>query len=77
MHLRKGSLGTLFVFTMECLSSLLVGCSTQQTYQAGQTWQRNECQKMVDAQARGRCLDSASASFDAYQRQLEKDAKDK
>jgi hypothetical protein len=53
------------------------GCSTQQTYQAGQTWQRNECQKMADVQARGRCLDSASASFDAYQRQLEKDAKER
>jgi hypothetical protein len=64
------------IFAAACVF-WVCGCSTQQTYQAGQTWQRNECQKMVDAQARGRCLESASASFDAYQRQLEKDAKDK
>ncbi len=54
---------------------LLAGCSAQQTYQAGQTWQRNECQKLNDAQARGRCLESASAAYDTYQRQVDADVK--
>ena len=55
----------------------LAGCSAQQTYMAGQTWQRNECQRLNDAQARAKCLESANASFDAYQRQLETEAKTK
>jgi hypothetical protein len=75
VFLPRGGLGSRLILTMGCLSSLLAGCSTQQTYQAGQTWQRNECQKMIDAQARGRCLESASAPYDAYKGQLEKDAK--
>ena len=46
-------------------------CSPQQFYGAGQTWQRNECNKINDTQERARCNASASKSFDAYQREAE------
>jgi hypothetical protein len=46
-------------------------CSPQQFYGVGQTWQRNECNKIIDSQERARCNASASKSFDAYQREAE------
>jgi hypothetical protein len=46
-------------------------CSPQQFYGAGQTWQRNECNKINDTQERARCNASASKSYDAYQREVD------
>ena len=53
------------------IASGVVACSPQQFYSAGQTWQRNECNKIIDSQERARCNASASKSFDAYQREAE------
>ena len=53
------------------LAALLVGCSTEQFYASGQNWQRNECNKLLDSQERGRCLKNADASYDSYKRQAE------
>ena len=44
-------------------------CSSQQTYGTGQAWQRNECNKIIDAQERQRCKANANTSHDTYQRQ--------
>lgn len=49
----------------------LPACSSQQLYGTGQAWQRQECNKIIDAQERGRCLASASTSYDEYRRQSE------
>jgi hypothetical protein len=51
--------------------AFISSCSSQQLYSAGQTWQRDECNKIVDAQDRKRCLDKAATSFDSYQHQSE------
>ena len=47
------------------------GCSSQEVYGAGQAWQRQECSKMTDSQDRGRCMASASRSYDEYKRDAE------
>jgi hypothetical protein len=59
-----------------CLSLLtlslvfnLAACSSQQAYGVGQTWQRNQCFKIDDAQERSGCLESANTSFDQYRSQ--------
>lgn len=49
----------------------LSSCSSQQVYDAGQAWQRNECYKIVDAQEYGRCMASTSMSYDEYKRRTE------
>ncbi|MDE2372290.1 MAG: hypothetical protein KGN16_25195 [Burkholderiales bacterium] len=49
----------------------LFGCSSQQAYGAGQAWQRLECNKIMDAQERSRCMASASTSYEEYKRQAE------
>ena len=49
----------------------LSGCSTERAYGAGQAWQRLECNKIDDAQARSRCMANASTSYEEYQRQVE------
>lgn len=58
--------------TRACLlagAALLAGgCSSQQLYSAGQTWQQNECRKLAPPQ-QADCLKSTAMSFDEYQRQ--------
>lgn len=45
------------------------GCTTQQLYNTGQAWQRNECNRLMDQQERSRCLSSTSTSYEAYKQQ--------
>ncbi|WP_292918952.1 hypothetical protein [Nitrosomonas sp.] len=47
----------------------LAGCSTQQLYTTGQSWQRNECNRLMDQLDRDRCLSSTSASYETYKKQ--------
>ncbi len=49
----------------------LPACSSQALYGTGQAWQRQECNKIIDAQERGRCMASASTSYDEYKRQAD------
>jgi hypothetical protein len=51
--------------------SVATGCSWQQAYSAGQTWQRNACNKLVEQTERDRCLSNANLSYDDYRRQSE------
>jgi hypothetical protein len=44
-------------------------CSSPQAYGTGQAWQRNECNKIIDAQERQRCMANANVSYETYQRQ--------
>ncbi len=52
-------------------SLLLVGCSSQQLYGAGQQWQRTECNKINDRDERTRCEQSATTSYESYKTQTE------
>jgi len=52
-------------------ATLLAACSAQQLYGAGQAWQKQECNKIVDAQERGRCMASTKGSYEDYRRQTE------
>ena len=53
------------------LAVLISACTAEQAYYAGQTWQQNECNKIVDREQRDRCLSSAGGSYEAYKRQTE------
>ena len=44
------------------------GCTAQQAYHAGQSWQRNQCDRIVDNVERNRCLDRSRTSYDEYRR---------
>ena len=52
----------------------LTGCSAQQGYATAQSFKRNQCSKLADAQERIRCLKEADQPYDSYQKQAE-DAK--
>jgi hypothetical protein len=55
-----------------CASGALAGlaaCSTQTAYLSAQGWQRQQCFRIDDAQQRQRCLNSASTSYEDYQRE--------
>ena len=49
----------------------LSACSARQGYASAQSWQRNQCSKIVDAQARIQCLRDADASYEDYQKAVE------
>jgi hypothetical protein len=49
----------------------LSACSARQGYASAQSWQRNQCIKIVDAQARIQCLRDADASYEDYQKAVE------
>lgn len=49
----------------------LAACTSQQLYGAGQSWQRQECHRLPDADQRQRCLASSALSYEEYRRQAE------
>jgi len=49
--------------------SVASGCTWQQAYSAGQTWQRNACNKLVEQTARERCLSNVNMSYEDYRSQ--------
>jgi hypothetical protein len=66
----RATRSSLYAAALLSLTSLL-GCSSQQLYGAGQAWQQQECNKIMDAQERGRCMASANTSYEEYKRQSE------
>jgi hypothetical protein len=51
--------------------TLLSACSTDQFWNIGQAWQRDQCMKLQGHQDRSRCLADMSRSRDDYERQAE------
>jgi len=47
----------------------LAGCSGEQTYSAGQNWQRNQCARIPDRAEYDRCMADANRSYDSYKRE--------
>ncbi len=45
---------------------VLAGCSSQQLYNVGQGWQKQECQKLADVAERQRCEKSTEMSYERY-----------
>ena len=53
------------------VSSLMAGCTSQQLYNAGQSWQRNWCYRMIEQTDRERCLSKTNMSYEDYKRQTD------
>ena len=54
----------------------LAGCTWQQAYSAGQEWQRNSCNRLIEPTERERCLSNNSMSYDDYRRGTDAREKD-
>jgi hypothetical protein len=48
--------------------AVLSGCSNQEIYNSQQGAKENECQKIIDANERHRCLEAAHESYDKYEK---------
>lgn len=57
-----------------CLLAGLGGCTVQQLYAGGQSWQRNECFRLVDSIQRNQCLSRTWMPYDQYEHELHMDA---
>ena len=44
-------------------------CTGEQTYAAGQAWQRNQCARILDKAEYERCMNDAARSYDSYKRE--------
>ncbi|GAB3041110.1 MULTISPECIES: hypothetical protein [Oleiagrimonas] len=56
-----------------CLLAGLTGCTVQQLYASGQSWQRNECFKLIDSVQRNQCLAQTWMPYDQYTHELHQD----
>lgn len=55
------------ILTLGVLGLLMLsGCSSQAWYAAGQSYQRNQCLKIPNADERERCLDKANTDYNTY-----------
>lgn len=54
------------------LTCALAGCSSRQVYDGAAGWRQNECDRIVDATERSRCLDTANLEYERYQRERDK-----
>jgi len=56
----------LFILLVACA---LAACSSRQVYNAGVGWRQNECQKILEGPERARCMESANADYDKYEKE--------
>lgn len=53
------------------LAMLVSACTSQQVYDSGQGWRRNECNRLMDHDERARCMETATMPYDIYKQQVE------
>lgn len=51
------------------------GCTAQQLYATGQSYQRNQCAHLPDQTEREKCQRDANLGYDDYQRETRPDAR--
>jgi hypothetical protein len=67
---------TCLIGAAAAIMSISSGCTWQQAYSAGQGWQRNECNRLVEQADRERCLSNSNMSYEDYRRQTDGAKKD-
>ena len=58
------------------LAIAAAGCTTRQTYNAMQAWQRNECNSLVEQTEHERCLARTTTNYEDYKRQTDGNRKE-
>jgi hypothetical protein len=67
---------TCLIGAAAAIMSVASGCTWQQAYSAGQGWQRNACNRLVEQVERERCLSNSNMSYENYRRQTDGAKKD-
>jgi hypothetical protein len=57
---------SLLVLTLLSAAMLLSACTTEQLYQTGQGYQRNQCSRLPDKADYDRCMREREISYDSY-----------
>ena len=50
---------------------LLPACTTEQAYETGQAYQRNQCGRIIDKAEYDRCVGNANTTYDSYKREAQ------
>ncbi len=56
-------------FASPLFTLLLSACSTEQAYNAGQAWQRNQCSALPDKAKYDRCISRAGTGYETWRRE--------
>jgi hypothetical protein len=67
LRLTRSSLAFLCLLVLVAAGP--AGCSGEQAYSAGQSWQRNQCARLPDKAEYDRCMADANRSYDSYKRE--------
>lgn len=59
------------ILSLSLAALSLSACTTEQSYDSAQAWQRNQCNKIPDKTEFDRCMSNASTSYESYKRQTE------
>jgi hypothetical protein len=62
---------SVMIGTIAVILPVAPGCTWQQAYSAGQQWQRNACNRLIEQTERERCLRNANMPYEDYRRQSE------
>lgn len=73
IYFKEFVLGQRFTEILLVICGLCSGCTSQQLYATGQSYQRNQCLHLADYGDRDRCLGNAEASYDEYKRKVSRE----
>jgi hypothetical protein len=62
---------TALIGATAAILSVASGCTWQLGYLAGQQWQRDACNRLVEQTEREGCLSNANMSYEDYRRQTD------
>lgn len=62
---------TLLIVRILLATGLFSGCSSQQLYTLGQSWQRANCNRYVENGERARCNANANVPYSTFERQAQ------
>lgn len=75
IYLKESALDQRRVGFLLLIIGLCSGCTSQQLYATGQSYQRNQCLYRPDQGDREKCLSNANSSYEDYKREASTERK--
>lgn len=68
----SGTMNLNWMLSLLVAAVLATACSSEQVYNAGGGWRRNECNALQDQDARQRCLKNADKPYEDYKKETDR-----
>lgn len=57
-----------FILCLMLFASLASGCTSRQVYDSAAGWRQSECNKIIENDARAKCMETANKDYDRYRK---------